>query len=78
MVMYCITHIANPLLHFNSIDTERERRVKIFVYLSAELVVVVVGVADTPTIVIVGVVDTPLICVGVHPAPVCPRSYHVS
>ena len=52
MVMYCITHIANPLLHFNSIDTERERRVKIFVYLSAELVVVV-GVADTPTIVIV-------------------------
>ena len=49
---------------------------KIFVYLSAELVVV--GVADTPTIVIVGVVDTPLICVGVHPAPVYPRSYHVS
>lgn len=49
---------------------------KIFVYLSAELVVV--GVADTPTIVIVGVVDTPLICVGVRPAPVYPRSDHVS
>ena len=49
---------------------------KIFVYLSAELVVV--GVTDTPTMLIVGVVDTPLIDVGVHPAPVYPRSDHVS